>query len=142
MLTEAYAPIKNTPPDGGQGVLQPVRTPPLVGAVASWRELGLDEIQSSGLDAVSAGDMLDAAAKHMRDRASTYDKPAGERSMEATVKAFNAITGRDLRESEGWLLLAVLKMVRGEQRRDPHRDSAEDLIAYGALYGEARMGGR
>jgi hypothetical protein len=92
--------------------------------------------------AFSAPDLLDAAAKHMRDRAATYDKPEGERSMSKTVEAFNAVTGRDLNESEGWLLMALLKMVRSEQRRDPHRDSVEDLVAYGALYGEARLGGK
>lgn len=90
----------------------------------------------------SAPDLLDAAAGHMRDRTATYDKPEGERSMGKTVEAFNVITGRDLRESEGWLLMALLKMVRSEQRSDPHRDSIEDLVAYGALFGEARLGGR
>ena len=35
---------------------------------------------------VSALDLLDAAAKHMRDRADTYDKPAGERSMEQLIE--------------------------------------------------------
>lgn len=91
--------------------------------------------------AFSAPDLLAAAEKHMRDRAATYDKPEGERSMGKTVQAFNAVTGRDLRESEGWLLLALLKMVRSETRETPHRDSVEDLIAYGGLYGEARLGG-
>lgn len=86
--------------------------------------------------------LLDKAALHMRNRAATYDKPEGERSMGKTVEAFNAITGRDLRESEGWLLLALLKMVRSEQRDAPHRDSVEDLIAYSALFGEARMGNK
>lgn len=86
--------------------------------------------------------LLDAAAGHMRDRAATYDKPEGERSMGKTVEAFNTITGRDLRESEGWLLMALLKMVRSETRADAHRDSIEDLIAYGGLYGEARLGGK
>lgn len=91
--------------------------------------------------AFSAPDLLDAAAGHMRDRAKTYDKPEGERSMGATVQAFNAITGRDLRESEGWLLMSLLKMVRSETRDTPHRDSVEDLVAYTGLYGEARLGG-
>jgi hypothetical protein len=91
--------------------------------------------------AFSAPDLLDVAAGHMRDRAATYDKPEGERSMGATVQAFNAITGRDLRESEGWLLMTLLKMVRSETRDSPHRDSVEDLIAYAGLYGEARLGG-
>lgn len=90
----------------------------------------------------SAPALLAAAAQHMIDRAATYDKPEGERSMGATVAAFNAVTGRDLRESEGWLLLGLLKMVRSEQREAPHRDSIEDLIAYAALFGEARVAGR
>jgi len=91
--------------------------------------------------AMSAPDLLDAAAGHMRDRAKTYDKPGGERSMGKTVEMFNIATGRDLRESEGWLLMAILKMVRSETRVEPHRDSVEDLIAYAGLYGEARLGG-
>lgn len=88
--------------------------------------------------AMTAPDLLDAAAGHMKARAATYDKPEGERSMGATVEAFNAITGRDLRESEGWLLMTLLKLVRSETRDAPHRDSVEDLIAYSGLYGEAR----
>lgn len=92
--------------------------------------------------ATTAPALLDAAAGHMRDRAATYDKPGGERSMGKTVEAFNAITGRDLRESEGWLLMALLKMARSETRAEPHRDSIEDLVAYSGLYGEARLGGK
>lgn len=88
-----------------------------------------------------AADLLDRAGQHMKDRAATYDKPEGERSMAATVAAFNAQTGRDLTESEGWLLMVNLKIVRDRQRERPHRDSIEDLVAYGALYGEARLGG-
>lgn len=90
----------------------------------------------------AAPELLDAAAKHMRDRAATYDKPEGERSMGKTIAAFNTITGRDLKEHEGWLLMVLLKAVRSEQRADPHQDSVEDLVAYGALYGEARLEGR
>lgn len=91
--------------------------------------------------AFSAPDLLDAAAGHMKQRAATYDKPEGERSIGATVDAFNAITGRDLRESEGWLLMTLLKLVRSESKDAPHRDSIEDLIAYSGLYGEARLRG-
>lgn len=105
-------------------------------------ELPPGESVVSGDRTDSAPALLDQAAKHMRDRAATYDKPEGERSMGKTIAAFNAITGRDLRESEGWLLMAVLKMVRSETREEPHRDSIEDEIAYSALYGEARIGGR
>lgn len=89
-----------------------------------------------------AAELLGRAARHMHDRASTYDAPEGERSMGKCVAAFNAVTGRDLRESEGWLMLALLKATRSEARSEPHQDSLEDLIAYSALYAEARGEGR
>ena len=62
--------------------------------------------------------------------------------MEATVTAFNAITGRDLSEAEGWLLLQLLKDVRQWQRSSFHRDSAEDSVAYAALKAEALARGK
>ncbi|NYH13455.1 hypothetical protein [Paraburkholderia bryophila] len=58
--------------------------------------------------------------------------------MGATVTAFNAVTGRDLAEAEGWLLMQLLKDVRLFQRPGYHADSAEDAIAYTALMGEAK----
>ena len=90
----------------------------------------------------TAQGLLSKARDHMLDRAATYDKPEGERSMGRAVEAFNAITGRDLEESEGWLLLQVLKDVRDRQRREPHVDSLEDCIAYAALKAEARLAGK
>ena len=89
-----------------------------------------------------APELLGRAAAHMHDRAATYDAPAGERSMGKTVAAFNAITGRDMAESEGWLFMSLLKAVRSETRSAPHPDSLEDMIAYSALYAEARGDGR
>ena len=83
--------------------------------------------------------LLQVAADHLRARAATYDKPDGERSMGKTVAAFNAVTGRDLSEAEGWLLLQLLKDVRLFQRPGYHADSAEDCIAYAALKAEAKM---
>lgn len=59
--------------------------------------------------------------------------------MGKTVAAFNAVTGRDLSEAEGWLLLQLLKDVRLFQRPGYHADSAEDCIAYAALKAEAKM---
>ena len=89
---------------------------------------------------MTAPQLLQRAAEHMADRAKTYDSPEGERSMGRTVTAFNAITGRDLTEAEGWLLMQILKDVRDRQRRDKgHRDSLEDCIAYAALKAEARI---
>lgn len=58
--------------------------------------------------------------------------------MAATVEAFNAITRCDLTEADGWMFMAVLKMVRLNQRATYHADSAEDLVAYAALLGEAK----
>ena len=61
--------------------------------------------------------------------------------MLAAVTAFNAIAGYHLTEADGFLLMALLKMVRDQQRETPHRDSIEDLVAYASLYGEARLHG-
>lgn len=87
---------------------------------------------------MKANEFLSAAAAHMSARAQTYDKPTGERSMARTVTAFNAITGHNLSESDGWMLMMLLKAVRLTQRATYHADSAEDLVAYAALMGEAR----
>jgi hypothetical protein len=88
---------------------------------------------------MNAPQLLEKALGHMLARAETYDQPGGERSMGKTIDAFNIITGRDLYESEGWLLLQLLKDVRDRQRMAPHVDSLEDCIAYAALKAEARL---
>ena len=87
---------------------------------------------------MSAIELLEKAAGHLKDRAETYDKPDGERSIGATVAAFNAVTGDGLMNSEerGWLFMAILKMVRSQQG-NYKADNYEDLAAYGALMGEA-----
>lgn len=87
---------------------------------------------------VTAVGVLQAAADHMQARAATYDQPGGERSMGRAVAAFNALTGRDLYESEGWLLLQLLKDARLFARPGWHQDSAEDCVAYASLKAEAR----
>ena len=88
-----------------------------------------------------AQDLLHRAADLMDERGKQYDNPQGERSMQAAVTAFNAISGHSLTESDGFLLMAILKMVRDQQREMPHRDSIDDLVAYASLYGEARLHG-
>lgn len=98
----------------------------------------LETNPSPTLPPVQAPELLGRAARHMHDRAGTYDKPEGERSMGRAVQAFNAITGHALTESEGWLLLQVLKDVRLFTRSEYHADSAEDCIAYAALKAEAK----
>ena len=91
---------------------------------------------------VQAPELLGRAAALMYERGKTYDEPEGERSMGKAVAAFNAITGHTLSESEGWLLLQVLKDVRLFARSAYHADSAEDCIAYAALKAEAKGDGR
>lgn len=85
----------------------------------------------------TASDYLDRASALLTERGKQYDKPEGERSMAATVAAFNAMTGRDLSEAEGWAFMATLKLVRNFSRDKPHADSLDDLIAYSALLAEA-----
>lgn len=87
-------------------------------------------------------EFLQAAIDVQAERGKQYDSPEGERSMGRTVQAFNAITGRDLTEAEGWLLLQVLKDVRQWQNPGQfHHDSALDCVAYASLKGEALSAG-
>lgn len=84
---------------------------------------------------VTAKDILEMAGKHMQDRAATYDKPTGERSIPATIDAFNAITGHNITHEQGWLLMVLLKAVRTQQG-EYKADNYEDMAAYAALQGE------
>lgn len=82
-----------------------------------------------------AAEILQQAAEHMIDRASTYDNESGERSIPATVEAFNAITDHELTAEQGWLFMVILKLVRSQQG-DYKADNYEDSSAYAALMGE------
>lgn len=90
---------------------------------------------------MNAADILKAALGHMEDRAATYDKPEGERSMPATVAAFNALTGHTLTAEQGWLFMTVLKLCRTQQGGF-RADNYEDGSAYFALMGEQAAGDR
>jgi hypothetical protein len=85
---------------------------------------------------MTAANILQNALGHMQDRAATYDKPDGERSMGATVDAFKAVTGVLMTEEQGWLFMALLKAVRSQQGAY-RADSYEDGAAYFALAGES-----
>jgi hypothetical protein len=89
----------------------------------------------------NAEHFLSDAASIMKERGKQYDQEGGERSMNKTIVAFNTITGHTLRESEGWLLLQLLKDVRQWQKESYHKDSAEDCVAYAALKAEALASG-
>jgi hypothetical protein len=95
--------------------------------------LGHDEQYARRSDD-TASDILTAAAKHQQDRAATYDKD-GERSIPATVDAFNAVTGHNLTHEHGWLFMCLLKLVRSQQG-DLRMDSYEDGASYISLMGE------
>lgn len=64
---------------------------------------------------MQASEFLAQAQSEMADRAETYDKPEGERSMASTVAMFNALTGHALSEEQGWKFMVCLKLVRSEQ---------------------------
>ncbi len=83
----------------------------------------------------TAPEILQAGISHIQDRAKTYDKPEGERSIGRTITAFNAITGLSLTEEQGWLMMGLLKMVRSQQG-DFKLDNYEDEASYAALRGE------
>lgn len=99
-----------------------------------------DELQNR---AQSAAELLKKAGDIMGQRAKDYDSQGGERSMGAVAKMFNLATKREgaaaISESEAWLVMALLKMVRDRSTPDGHQDSCEDLVSYASLYGEARL---
>lgn len=89
---------------------------------------------------------LNEAAQTMIERGKTYDseeitgiggEDKKERSMGKTIVAFNAITKHELTESEGWLLMTLLKQVRQFSQEEFHEDSALDGVAYTALLAES-----
>jgi hypothetical protein len=80
--------------------------------------------------------MLSSARAAIRGRAEQRDQPSGERSMARTVAAFNALTGREVTEEEGWLFMVCLKAARSRGGRF-HGDDYVDGAAYFALAGEA-----
>jgi len=94
-----------------------------------------------GVDLMKAQDFLNAGLSHMQDRAATYDKPTGERSMAATVGAFKSVCGVSITEEQGWLFMGLLKMVRSQQG-EFKADNYEDEAAYAALRGECAFAAR
>lgn len=87
-----------------------------------------------------APDFLQAGLAHMQDRAVTYDKPQGERSMGMTVALANVLLADKLREplseEDGWNFMELLKLVRSKQG-EFKADNYEDRAAYAGLAGEA-----
>lgn len=81
--------------------------------------------------------IVDHSLRHVLHRAEAYDSEGGERSMSRTVQAFNAFTGHNLSEADGWRFMQCVKGVRlYTNRENTHLDSMEDGIAYSALEAE------
>jgi hypothetical protein len=83
---------------------------------------------------MTAQSILRTAADTIDARGALRDT-GQERSMARTVKAFNAITGLSLTETQGWVFMAVLKLSRESSGHDP--DNFIDGAAYMALAGES-----
>ena len=96
---------------------------------------------------LSAVAVLRRAADLIEQRAAMRVRPGGEKSMAATVEAFNAIYGERiaanggrLDEVMGWHFMEILKMVRSAYGVYVP-DDYEDKTAYAALAAEAASSG-
>lgn len=79
-----------------------------------------------------------------QERDTSADGQQQERSMTATVAAFNAIEGTALTERQGWAFMQTLKLVRAANTARNGRYNPDDYLdgaAYAALGAEAAAGG-
>lgn len=90
-----------------------------------------EEIQTK----INASDILQQAKDCLVNRASERDKEQ-ERSMKSCVEAFNALTGKSLTETDGWIFMTVLKLARSQGGKFK-LDDYVDMAAYAALAGES-----
>lgn len=77
------------------------------------------------------------------ERDTTGASQQQERSMAATVAAFNAIEGTSLTERQGWAFMQTLKLVRAAGTARNGRYNADDYLdgaAYAALANECAAG--
>jgi hypothetical protein len=85
----------------------------------------------------AAQNILKTGATTIGNRAKERDDAEqGERSMAATVRAFNAIYGLDLTETQGWMFMVFLKAARAKEGQF-NLDDYIDGAAYFALAGES-----
>lgn len=86
----------------------------------------------------TASDYLSECISVQKQRGEQYDsKGTGERSFDAAARAFNALTGGNLKGSDVCLLLTCVKAVR--QYSNPerlHDDSLLDGVSYLSLWAE------
>lgn len=88
--------------------------------------------------------ILEEALKTLRQRGVDYDGKGyqgGERSMEQTVRIFEAWTGNRISELDGWRFLICLKMARSTTGK-PKLDTYVDMAGYAGLAGECALASR
>lgn len=97
----------------------------------SWVKDGVDK-------EVTAESIIHEAAQTVAGRAADRDN-GRERSMARAVAIFNATTGSNLCESDGWAFMLCLKMARAfnPEKADFNKDHFVDLAGYAGLLGEA-----
>lgn len=81
--------------------------------------------------------ILEAAAQIARERGATRDQ-GDTRSMARTVAAFNAVTGHEFTETDGWVFLLILKLGRAHGGNF-HADDWLDQPGYAALAAESAI---
>ena len=94
--------------------------------------------QTAPETATNPGDLLRMAADTIDQRGQERDG-GQERSMAATVAAFNAIEGTSLTERQGWVFMQTLKLVRAASTARNGRYNHDDYVdgaAYAALGAE------
>jgi hypothetical protein len=125
-------------------------TYPQLMAIGKLKRAMLDKVESQLIEISNASespnssepkksiDYLNECIEVQKQRGEQYDsKGTGERSFDAAAKAFNAMTGQNLKGSDVCLLLACVKAVR--QYSAPtrvHEDSLLDLVSYASLWAE------
>jgi hypothetical protein len=79
--------------------------------------------------------VFDDAKDTIIERGTERDQADGERTIPRCVTAFNAVTGHELSDTDGWLFMQILKMcrsVQGAYKYDDYRDG----VGYAALRAE------
>ena len=104
------------------------------------------EMATAPFMAIPPSEVLRAAAMtiaqrgQMRDSNPGQDAAPAERSMAATVAAFNALEGTNLTETQGWRFMQTLKLARAaasERNQKFNPDDYVDGAAYAGLAHEA-----
>jgi len=96
-----------------------------------------DDIKAEIARPTDADEILQIAEETIAQRGVMYDSTGQqqERSMGKVVAMFNALTGHELTNEQGWKFMCLLKLARSEQG-EFSLDSFIDLAAYAALAGE------